>query len=154
MEILILQNYGNTKSVNRTIYNVNGYNRVSTWMTGYKGKAFPPGSVRAPGGYYHGIHYLTEQNNEFFSKGYEQMGGRGTNGCTRLYWQDLKWIYENCPVGTISKSILTTKAFEPFGACEKINRNSNKTQERAHYTLQVKYEENAKKVDCYIPYNK
>lgn len=100
------------------------------------------------------LYYINGNNLITFLKGYEQMGGRGSNGCTRVYWQDLKWIYENCPGGTISKIILTTKAFEPFGACEKINRNSNKTQERAHYTLQVKYEENAKKVDCYIPYNK
>ena len=131
----------------------------NVWLN-YKGQGtlFTPGTIPSQGGYYHGI---THQNNIISS--YDGMGKTTSNGCNRLYWQDLKWIYENCPTGTKGRKLYITEPFEPFGKCEKLNRSTNRTQENAQYTLERKCDYNssnstarqkainAGKKNCYIP---
>ena len=125
-----------------------------------QGLWYTPGTICCPGGFYHGI---THQNNIVGS--YEEMGMAVSNGCNRLYWQDLKWIYENCPTPTLGRKVYITESFEPFGKCEKLSPSTNKTQERANYTLERKCDYyssnsgirnkaiNAGKVKCYIPFS-
>ena len=135
----------------------NKWRAIGGWYGGgygpSNGSAYStPGAVSYPPGFLHTMTYSKSKPHKINSSNYAQMGGAYSGGCIRLYWQDLKWIYENCPGGTkiIMNYSKSTKELAPFGTCTKLKRSSNKTQESFKYTLTRKYEKNSETVTCTI----
>lgn len=74
--------------------------RFAGWDAGpYFG--WTPYWVSIPSGYFHGLGYGSGKNNVKLSKSaYNAVGTYCSNGCVRVFWQDLAWIYYNCKVKT------------------------------------------------------
>ena len=115
-------------------------NRVSGWKK-FKssGTKYSPGTMSTEDGLYQSLKY--DINTGSVKKGeYTNMGTASTFAGIRLYWQDLKWLYENCEPQTYGVMLRTTKTFIPFGSCTKIGIRSNKTQENPQYSVVKKYQ--------------
>lgn len=86
--------------------------RFAGWDAGpYFG--WTPYWVSIPSGYFHGLGYGSGKNNVKLSKSaYNAVGTYCSNGCVRVFWQDLAWLYYNCPVKTPFQYVSTEG---PFG---------------------------------------
>ena len=50
---------------------------------------------------FHSVPYSSNKNNTLLYKQYDRLGTTASAGCVRLTVQDAKWIYSNCPSGTM-----------------------------------------------------
>lgn len=50
---------------------------------------------------FHSICYTSASKNKMISSEYDALGGFASRGCVRLQTIDAKWIYDNCPTGTL-----------------------------------------------------
>ena len=50
---------------------------------------------------FHSICYTSANKNRMISSEYDALGGLASRGCVRLQTIDAKWIYDNCPTGTL-----------------------------------------------------
>ena len=122
----------------------NGNEREGSWNE-HSNKILAPGTMKTSSGYYQSLFYKSQNDHRVLDNNcYTEMGTAASAGSIRLYWQDLKWIYDNCKSGTIGVMLRTTKAFTPFGECTKIDPKVNKSQENPNYTLSDKYESKLK----------
>ena len=88
------------------------------------------------GGFYQSLFYNSKTSKKVLNDNcYTEMGTAASSGSIRLYWQDLKWLYEHCQQDTVGRMIRSTKAFTPFGECTKIDPKTNKTQEEPDYKV-------------------
>ena len=114
--------------------------RQADWFE-YSGKTLAPGTMSTTGGFYQSLFYNNKTDKKVLNnESYTEMGTAATSGSIRLYWQDLKWLYEHCQQDTVGRMIRSTKAFTPFGECTKIDPKTNTSQEKPNYTLSDKYE--------------
>lgn len=52
---------------------------------------------------FHSVPYFKKAKNELEWEEYNKLGTAASKGCVRLSVRDVKWIYDNCPSGTIVK---------------------------------------------------
>lgn len=58
--------------------------------------------VQVVGGiYFHSILYNTPVEGDFTSTSYRALGTQASHGCIRMLVEDIRWIYYNCPPGTL-----------------------------------------------------
>ena len=50
---------------------------------------------------FHSICYTSANKNRMISSEYDALGNNASLGCVRLQTADAKWIYDNCPTGTL-----------------------------------------------------
>lgn len=50
---------------------------------------------------FHSVPYSSNKNDTLFYKQYDKLGTTASAGCIRLTVKDAKWIYSNCPSGTM-----------------------------------------------------
>lgn len=50
---------------------------------------------------FHSVLYSTANEMTLVESSYKKLGERASHGCVRLLVHDAKWIYDNCPAGTI-----------------------------------------------------
>lgn len=50
---------------------------------------------------FHSVPYQKESEDSLVPGAYNQLGTKASQGCVRLTCADAKWIYENCPPGTV-----------------------------------------------------
>lgn len=50
---------------------------------------------------FHSVPYYAPRNDALFYQQYDKLGTKASAGCIRLTTIDAKWIYENCPSGTM-----------------------------------------------------
>ena len=50
---------------------------------------------------FHSICYTSASKNRMISSEYDALGNNASLGCVRLQTADAKWIYDNCPTGTL-----------------------------------------------------
>ena len=50
---------------------------------------------------FHSICYTSADKNTMISSEYDALGSFASRGCVRLQTADAKWIYDNCPTGTL-----------------------------------------------------
>lgn len=50
---------------------------------------------------FHSVPYFTKDKGDLESEEYNKLGEAASQGCVRMAVIDVKWIYENCPRGTI-----------------------------------------------------
>lgn len=50
---------------------------------------------------FHSICYTSANKSKMISSEYDMLGGFASLGCVRLQTVDAKWIYDNCPTGTL-----------------------------------------------------
>lgn len=61
-------------------------------------------ATRITGPYlFHSILYSKKNMNSVDQTSLRKLGSKASHGCVRLYWEDAKWIAENCPPGTVVK---------------------------------------------------
>lgn len=72
-------------------------------------------STRIIGGVlFHSVPYEKPQKNLLMLGEYNKLGHSVTHGCVRLTTADSKWIYDNCPLGTVVRIYDSNKP-EPLG---------------------------------------
>lgn len=49
---------------------------------------------------FHSLPYNSKNMDDIDTTALKRMGKKASHGCVRLYWEDAKWIAENCPNGT------------------------------------------------------
>lgn len=58
--------------------------------------------VHVVGGiYFHSILYNTPVEGDFTSTSYRALGTQASHGCIRMLVEDVRWLYYNCPPGTL-----------------------------------------------------
>lgn len=50
---------------------------------------------------FHSVCYSEKSSDTLFANEYNDLGSAVSQGCVRLQTADAKWIYDNCPVGTV-----------------------------------------------------
>jgi len=50
---------------------------------------------------FHSVPYYTARNNDLEAEEYNKLGSFASMGCVRMCVRDVKWIYDNCPAGTM-----------------------------------------------------
>lgn len=50
---------------------------------------------------FHSVPYARKDPSSLITNYYNQLGGKASSGCIRLRAVDAKWIYDNCPSGTL-----------------------------------------------------
>lgn len=50
---------------------------------------------------FHSVPYYTAHNNDLEAEEYNKLGSFASMGCVRMCVRDVKWIYDNCPAGTL-----------------------------------------------------
>ena len=59
-------------------------------------------ATRITGSYlFHSVPYYSQNKGDLETAEYNKLGSRASAGCVRLCVRDVKWIYDNCPTGTI-----------------------------------------------------
>ena len=72
-------------------------------------------STRIVGGVlFHSVTYEKPQKNLLMLGEYNKLGRADSHGCVRLTTEDAKWIYDNCPLGTVVRIYDSNKP-EPLG---------------------------------------
>ena len=69
-----------------------------TWSSG----SFSPFYTRFTSGlYFHGAVYEEQQGGTMYKSYYEGIGSAASSGCLRTTFEAAKWVYYNCPAGTV-----------------------------------------------------
>lgn len=80
-----------------TFYSQKGY----TWGALYGG-VYGQYSTIITGHYlFHSVPYFSMSKDSLWWEAYNQLGSKVSMGCIRLTVNDAKWIYDNCPTGTM-----------------------------------------------------
>ncbi len=74
---------------------------------------------------FHSVPYYTKHKDDLKSEEFNKLGEAASQGCIRLSILDVKWIYDNCPYGTIVE-IFDSEYIGPLGkpTMEKIDLSS------------------------------
>ncbi len=79
-------------------YTVTGKERWHRWTDTY----YSPYATKHSGGlYFHGPNYSAKIANAMIASTYNQIGTSSSSGCLRSTVDGAKWIYDNCPIGTV-----------------------------------------------------
>lgn len=80
------------------------YSRKGYPWGGLYGGVFGQYSTIISGHYlFHSVPYYSMSNDSLWWEAYNQLGSKVSMGCIRLTVRDAKWIYDNCPTGTMVK---------------------------------------------------
>ena len=71
-------------------------------------------------------YYENGKNNTISVAQYNKLGTTASHGCVRMTVQDVKWIYDNCAIGTEVKIIAGTSKNDPLGKPEALKLNTSK----------------------------
>lgn len=64
---------------------------------------------------FHAVYCFTKNKGNLNTAAYNKLGEQASAGCIRLTTADSKWIYDNCPAGTVVEVIDDPNDFGPFG---------------------------------------
>lgn len=71
------------------------------WYWLYKYKCYVKYATRITGPIlFHSLPYNSKNMNDIDKTALKKMGKKASHGCVRLYWEDAKWIAQNCGNGT------------------------------------------------------
>lgn len=75
---------------------------------------------------FHSVGYYSADKSDLEYEEYNKLGSEASLGCIRLAAADAKWIYDNCPVGTVVEVYDDSKTPGPLGrpTARKISLNS------------------------------
>lgn len=75
---------------------------------------------------FHSVGYYSADKSDLEYEEYNKLGSEASLGCIRLSAIDAKWIYDNCPVGTVVEVYDDSKTPGPLGrpTAKKINLSS------------------------------
>lgn len=54
---------------------------------------------------FHSVLYTSANTSALVESSYHKLGERASHGCVRLLVADAKWIYDNCPAGTLCEAL-------------------------------------------------
>lgn len=78
---------------------------------------------------FHSVCYTSANKGKLISSEYDDLGGFASRGCVRLQTIDAKWIYDNCPTGTLVTIYDSNEAGalgKPKKAVSSISSSANK----------------------------
>ncbi|MBN2879747.1 MAG: L,D-transpeptidase family protein [Clostridia bacterium] len=80
-----------------------------SWSTG----SFSPYYTRFTSGlYFHGAVYSSKRNDTMYKSFYNEIGTASSSGCLRTTIEGAKWVYYNCPAGTVVKIVSSSDEVE------------------------------------------
>ncbi|MHB1314453.1 MAG: L,D-transpeptidase [Christensenellales bacterium] len=72
-----------------------------TWKTWYGGEYSPFYTRYTSGLYFHGPIYTAKRGDAMIPGSYNEIGSNVTSGCVRTTVAGARWVYYNCPAGTV-----------------------------------------------------
>ncbi len=76
-----------------------------SWSTG----SYSPYYTRFTSGlYFHGAVYSDKRNDTMYKSYYNDIGTAASSGCLRTTFEGAKWVYYNCPAGTVVKIVTSS----------------------------------------------
>jgi len=75
------------------------------WKTWSSGSYSPYYTRFTSGLYFHGAIYSRKSSDTLYRASYEQVGTAASSGCLRTTYEAAKWVYYNCPAGTVVKIV-------------------------------------------------
>ncbi len=69
---------------------------------------------------FHSVPYYTEDPSDLESEEFNKLGNDASQGCIRLRVCDAKWIYDNCPAGTVVEIYDDTETPGPLGKPDSV----------------------------------
>lgn len=97
------------------------------WHT-LQGPSYGQYCTRIVGGIlFHSVWYYENGKNDSISVAqYNKLGTTASHGCVRMTVAGVKWIYDNCPLGTEVKIIAGSSKDDPLGKPAALKLNPNK----------------------------
>jgi|GEM_PF-2755017 len=87
-------------------YKISSKGAWKSWGTG----SYSPYYTRFTSGlYFHGSLYDLKQNDTMYKDYYNEIGTAASSGCLRTTYEAAKWVYYNCPAGTVVKIVDSTQ---------------------------------------------